>query len=123
TSKFASGDKNWDIKPSPNAELCPEDEQLAAQRAEAKSQQVSQEMVESEVQKLSSEKARGMSNTIEDQLNGCNYGNNVRESLFDYVKLGTGVMKGPTNSAKMKKSYRLEYTSENKRVYIPYFCL
>jgi len=134
TSQFATGDKNWNIKPSPNAELCAEDMRLAAQKAQEKAQpqappqpnapppppaQVTQEMVKAEVQKLSNEKARAMSATIEDQLNGCSYGNNMRDMVMDYVKLGTAIGKGPTNSARMKKSYTLDYTSEGKRVYIP----
>lgn len=119
SSQFATGDKNWSIKPSPSAELCPEDEQLAAQRAQQKSPDVTPEMVQSERQKLSLEKARGMSSTIEDQLEISNYGKNCRESIFDLVRIGSSVMKGPTNSAKMKKSYNLQYTQDGKRVYIP----
>lgn len=120
-SQFATGDKNWDLKPSPTAELCPEDAQLAAQSAQEKAQgaPVTEALYQSEVQRISSEKCRAMEAEIEDQLTQCAYGSEARKAMEDLVKLGTAVMKGPTNSARLKKTYEIQYASDGSRVYIP----
>lgn len=120
-SQFATGDKNWDLRPSPKSELCPEDAQLAAQQAQQRAQgaPVTEALYQSEVQRISADKCRAMSETIEDQLNQGNYGSEARKSMEDLVKLGTAVQKGPTNSARLRKSYTIERTADGKRIYIP----
>lgn len=75
--QFAGGDKNWDIQPA----------------ADDKSPE-------------STEKAFRMSGVIEAQLDACNYGRESRKAISDMVILGTGILKGPVNTGKLKITYQ-----------------
>jgi hypothetical protein len=130
SSMFATGDNNWKLNPSPDSEVSPDIVEIAHQRAEQKlpppdpqtgqpTGQLTPEMVQAEIQRIAQERCRGMESTIEDQLNSCSYGTQSREAMFDYVKLGTAVLKGPTNSAKMKKTYEVIVASDGTKVYVP----
>ena len=75
--QFAGGEKNWDLVPSPD-DKAPD----------------------------SADKAHKMSNTIETQLENCQYGRESRRAISDMVILGTGVLKGPVNTGKLKTVYK-----------------
>lgn len=54
-------------------------------------------------------KARRMQRVIDDRLHECRFAKHSRRMLFDAVRLGTGVLKGPVKWAKeTKKSRKLE---------------
>lgn len=75
--QFAGGEKNWDLLPSPD-DKNPE----------------------------SAEKATRMSSAIEAQLENCQYGRESRRAMSDMVIIGTGVLKGPVNTGKLKTVYQ-----------------
>lgn len=76
--QFGNGDKNWDLWPAKTATM-PED-QLAARR---------------------------MSDTIEEQLDQTKYSLHSRKAMWDRVILGTGILKGPTSTGELVRSYAM----------------
>lgn len=76
--QFAGGDKNWDIHATPIPDVPIEE---AVKKAEA------------------------MEEVIEDQLTECHYGKHIREAIRDRVIYGTGIIKGPVNTPKLKTRY------------------
>lgn len=98
SKQFAGGDKNWNIKHSPDPRDIngnPIDPALAAAAASA------------------------MENVIWDQLNQCRYGFEAREAMYDRVVRGTGILKGPINLGRMERKYSLSINSNNEPVYSP----
>ncbi|MEM4167801.1 MAG: hypothetical protein QXW98_05100 [Candidatus Caldarchaeum sp.] len=76
--QFAGGNKNWDIHPSPVPNIPPEE---------------------------AAKKAALMEQVIEDQLNECKYPRKIREAIYDRVIYGTGIIKCPVNTPKIKTTY------------------
>lgn len=87
--QFAGGDKNWDIQPPPD-DKTPE----------------------------ASEKAFRMAGVIETQLDYCSYGRESRRAISDMVIMGTGILKGPVNTGKLKITYQPSAT-ESSTVWMP----
>lgn len=81
--QFAGGEKNWDLVPSPD-DRTPE----------------------------AADKSHKMSNTIETQLENCQYGRESRRAMSDMVILGTGILKGPVNTGKLRTVYEQIQTGE-----------
>jgi hypothetical protein len=75
--QFAIGEKNWDLWPAAN-----NSEPSAALKAQAMSQE------------------------IEAQLDSCRYAYQSRLAIMDRIVLGTGVLKSPVNTGKVKTVYR-----------------
>ena len=74
--QFAAAEKNWDIFPPANNT----DAEVAAACAR-------------------------MSKEIESQLDACNYQLEARRAIEDRVMLGTGIMKGPVNTGKLRTKF------------------
>ena len=74
--QFASGERNWDLWPAANDDT-----------------------VESVVA------CALMQKEIESQLDSCRYPTAVRKAMSDRVIFGTGVLKGPVNTGKLKQQY------------------
>lgn len=74
--QFAAGEKNWDLFPPANA--------------------VSVEVTAA---------CRGMEKEIEAQLANTKYGLHCRRAMSERVILGTGIIKGPVNTGKLKVQY------------------
>ena len=62
---------------------------------------------------------RRMENIIADQLDRCNYGREVRESMLDMCVLGTGILKGPSNCGKMKKTWIPQQMEDGRIIHVP----
>lgn len=78
TTQFGAGDKNWNLRQS----AVPEGQG---------------DVVSASV---------FMERTIDDQLDATNYGKETRDAFWDYVVLGTGIMRGPLNLGKLKKTWQ-----------------
>lgn len=74
--QFAGDEKNWDIFPPANNR-----DPLVALACQ------------------------NMSDEIESQLSACNYATESRRAMEDRVILGTGILKGPVNTGKMRTKY------------------
>lgn len=91
--QFGAGDKNWMLGPSKSPEAMsdiPLDEAARAMEAE-----------------------------IADQLDRADYGREARMAMWDMIVLGTGVMKGPSNCDRLKKTWQRSVDSYNRPVYVP----
>ena len=109
--QFASGDKNWDLNPPAVIDLDDEDMQQAQQAAGKPLRP----------EEASAYKAGLMSKEIEYHLTCSRYAQEARLSMKDRAILGTGIMKGPTNSGKLKKVYTKTTTLEGKTIRVPVF--
>jgi hypothetical protein len=74
--QFAGGEKNWDLWPAAN-----------------------------DKDPASASKCKGMEREILAQLDACNYGLQSRRAMADRVILGSGVVKGPVNTGKLRTKY------------------
>jgi hypothetical protein len=132
---FPTDDKNWGIIPSPAPHLSAQAEKLmlaakaaaqsatdahqsgdptggaaiAAQGNDAAQQSVSiQDAIEE------AEKRCGlMESEIDTQLKDSDYNIRSREVIRDAIKLGTGVMKGPVTSQKLRRSWKPDAANSN----------
>ncbi len=80
--QFAAGEKNWDLWPPAN-----NTDQAVA------------------------DSCRLMEKEIQTQLDSCNYAVHARRAIEDRIILGTGVLKGPVNTGKMRIRYVKSGTS------------
>lgn len=64
-------------------------------------------------------RAQRMEATVRDQLGDCGYTREYKRAIEDFVILGTGILKGPRNSSKYRKTYIQEMAEDGTPVYIP----
>lgn len=91
------GDYNFRILPHPNVET-----QLQTVSENPEEQALAQNVLRDEY-----EKSRRMQETIITQLVKAKYGNKARDTMRDWVLLGTGVMKGPITDVDRQKTYNM----------------
>ena len=65
------------------------------------------------------ERARRMEDTMADQLEECNYKQEIYKAVDDFVVLGTFILKGPINMTKLRKRYIQEMSSTGQTVWVP----
>ena len=100
------GDHNFRILPHHEVET-----QLAIASEDPQQQAAAQSVKAGEY-----ERARHMEDTIVNQLVRSQYGNKARESMRDWVLLGTGIMKGPIVDVDRRKLYEMVQTSDGEYV-------
>lgn len=96
---FPTSDRNWDITPSPDAEIEPglvptTDEQGNPLDAKA---------IEAAEQEIADERCERMRTQIDDQLQESNYAGAGRDVIFDAMLYGTGVLSGPFPRTKLRR--------------------
>tara|TARA_A100001015_G_scaffold54015_1_gene59250 strand:+ start:174 stop:857 length:684 start_codon:yes stop_codon:yes gene_type:complete len=107
-------DRNWGIDPTPEPKLM----SMATSDIEA-TDEMGQPMMDTQTQqpmkhkdvavKIMQEaklKARAMQTVITDQLVECDYLSELRKVIHDSAVLGTGVVKGPIVTNKMRKAWQ-----------------
>ncbi|MEO1169931.1 MAG: hypothetical protein AAFW97_14595 [Pseudomonadota bacterium] len=121
--------KNWGLEPTPRPDLTDaakqaiqQAEQIVEQANQAEGQgrpDIAQALVEQGSMEASTAKqvaqemdearkrAEGMERTIDDQLTEANYYRRSRDVISDACRLGTGVVKGPLNVQKARRSWEL----------------
>jgi hypothetical protein len=92
SSQFAGGEKNWDLLPP---DEIPPDMPDIAERCEA------------------------MEWTIANQMEDCGYTVEAHKVAEEWTRYGTGIMKGPCNYGKMKRTYVPEMDETGNRVWVP----
>jgi hypothetical protein len=92
SSQFAGGEKNWDLLPPD--EIPPEIPDIA-------------------------DRCERMEHTIANQLEECDYMTEAYKVATQWVSLGTGVMKGPVNYGKTKKTYVPEMGQDGRTIWVP----
>ena len=98
--QFAISDKNWSLRPSPD-----QDEWS-----------VVPDMYGQPMSILDA--SFRMEKEIEDQLLDCDYKKEYCAAISNFVILGSGILKGPTNSNKYRRTYVPEQTEDGSVVYI-----
>jgi hypothetical protein len=106
---FPGNEKNWELNASPSAEMNPADVKQAViqlmqemgQQAGGQQPQLSQELVQSAVNRLARERARDLEQLISDQMveiggdQTLDYISLVRQVVFSGIRYGLGVLEGP----------------------------
>ena len=127
---FPTSDRNWDMTPSPDAEMPPDilaaevDKILSDRRAQAEAiaqaqaqqsggavqppteeQQLGYDTVESIEQRAAEARCRRMRSRIDDQMAESSYSAHARDTIADSVMYGTGVIKGPFPKKRRARVY------------------
>jgi hypothetical protein len=122
---FPTDDRNWGIEPTPvpkliksaqdavamakahvdqaNAAPDPGQAAMIADQANAWAQKAQQTSAEIEEAK---KRCEGMQDEIEDQLLECNYASEARRAIEDGCRIGTGIIKGPLTSQRLRREWR-----------------
>ena len=93
---FPTDEKNWGIKPTPNPTL---GKVLGGPDGADKDQ--ARAVIE-----IAKQRAVNMEREIEDQLREASHAKKARQVIHDGCVIGTGILKGPLNSAKMRRNWR-----------------
>lgn len=102
----STGDKNWDIAPTPIPETDPEQVQLMVmQYQEATGEMISPEDLNAAIRKQSEMASENMSKEIADQLTDLRYRDIIKSVIHSGCLYGTGVLKGPLIKLKKNKQY------------------
>jgi hypothetical protein len=111
-------DRNWGIQPTPNPKLMSmsKDGSIAGDKLTgqpmvdpATGQQLRVKDVAHAALELARQKARAMQNEIDDQLTECDYNAELRKVIHDAAVLGTGVIKGPVVTNRVRRAW-MPYT-------------
>lgn len=108
---FPTDDRNFTVESSPVPELADAErlaKQLGDTPVDAGGVPVPASAVAMGIREMREEatnRAAGMQRAIDDQLKECNYPGEARKVIRDAIKLGTGVLKGPTVFGRSKKQW------------------
>lgn len=117
TFQFAAGDKNWDLRPPQSYDIDQYDiAQMQQLMQPQQGQQPGQPLSPDDVMNA---KIELMEREMQTHLEKTNYGIESRKAGWDRVVLGTGIMKLPTNSTKLKKVYKKQQTSTGQVIRVP----
>lgn len=127
---FPTDDRNWGIQPTPLPKLASaakeaqeaaassvDDANLAAEAGEEAGAQLLAEQAGAFAQKAkqtdseiaeAKKRSEAMQAAIEDQLVESNYGAHCRDVIEDGCRLGTGILKGPLTSNRLRAEWRNE---------------
>ncbi|WP_432736484.1 portal protein [Maridesulfovibrio sp. FT414] len=108
----ASGERNWDLKPSPRPELHPSVLEFYTRQAMAQGQQLAPEDLEGLIEKKAKESCEAMGSEIADQLVGGegrrSYRSACKSVMEQKLKYGTGILKGPLVREEFRDSYVID---------------
>jgi len=107
-------DRNWGIQPTPDPKLIgmSHNDQPATDPATGQpmmgpnGQPARMKDVARAVMQMAQEKAQSMQTEIEDQLIECDYNAELRKVIHDAAVLGTGVIKGPVVTNRVRKAWQ-----------------
>lgn len=110
--QFAAGDKNWSLRPPQMAELDEDDmRQIMEMQPQGAPPLTPEEVLAARIDL--------MERQMMTDLENCNYGAEARKAGNDRVVMGTGIMKLPTNSTQVKKTYIKQPDSQGRPQRIP----
>lgn len=122
--QFAAGDKNWDLRPPQSFEIDQYDvaqmqQFLQPQQPPQPGQQPPPPPQPLSPDDVMNAKIELMEREMQTHLENTNYGAEARKAGWDRVVLGTGIMKLPTNSTKLRKVYTKQQTSDGRIIRVP----
>lgn len=107
-------DRNWGLQPTPEPYLmgmaqdeAPADDPRTGMPVidPASGQQMRRKDVARSVMEMARKKAQAMQTEIDDQLVECDYNGELRKVIHDAAVLGTGVVKGPVVTNRVRKAW------------------
>jgi hypothetical protein len=110
--QFAAGDKNWELR-------CPQSYELDEQDMTAIQQMAGPQAPPMSMDEVMATKIDLMEREMETHLECTDYGIESRKAGWDRVVLGTGILKAPTNSTRLRKTYERQETKDGKTIRVP----
>ena len=108
-------DRNWGIQPTPKPRVMgmAKDGRMAADKMTGQpltdpetGQPLRMKDVANAAIRVAREKALAMQTEIDDQLNECDYNSELRKVIHDAAVLGTGVIKGPVVTNRVRRAWQ-----------------
>jgi len=119
-------DRNWGIQPSPLPVVFGMDESTepavdprTGQPVVGRDGQPLQEkdMIKA-IREMADNRADAMQTEIDDQLMECDYNSEVRKMIHDAAMLGTGVLKGPIVTSRVRKAWQPQVDAQGQQVQV-----
>jgi hypothetical protein len=110
--QFAAGDKNWELR-------CPQSYELDEQDIAQIQQMAGPNAPPMSVDEVMAAKIDLMEREMETHLTCSDYGIESRKAGWDRAVLGTGILKAPTNSTRLRKTYERQETKSGKTIRVP----
>ena len=119
-------DRNWGIQPTPIPELS----DMATSEEPAVDPRSGQQMVTPEgkpirekdiarrIRELAAKRAESMQREIDDQLSECDYNGEVRKMIHDAAVMGTGILKGPIVTNRVRKAWHPMVDARGQQVQV-----
>lgn len=119
-------DRNWGIQPTPIPELS----DMAMSEEPAVDPRSGQQMVTTEgkpirekdiarrIRELAAKRAESMQREIDDQLSECDYNGEVRKMIHDAAVMGTGILKGPIVTNRVRKAWHPMVDARGQQVQV-----
>jgi hypothetical protein len=119
-------DRNWGIQPTPQPTLMSitRDERMAGDKVTGQplmhpetGQPLRMKDIGRAAMQVARDKAKAMQTEIEDQLVECDYNSEVRKMIHNAAVLGTGVLKGPVVTNRVRKAWQPYKDMEGNQVH------
>ena len=119
-------DRNWGIQPSPlpllpgmvKSDKMAVDLRTGQPVLDRNGQPVREKDVAKAIREMAEERAEAMQKEIDDQLMECDYNSEVRKMIHDAAVLGTGVLKGPVVTNRIRKAWQPMIDAQGEQVQV-----
>lgn len=119
-------DRNWGIQPSPlpvvfgldKSENPAVDPRTGQQMVDRNGQPLLEKDMVKAIREMADERAKAMQTEIDDQLMECDYNSEVRKMIHDAAMLGTGVLKGPIVTNRVRKAWQPQVDAQGEQVQV-----
>lgn len=101
---FPTNDRNWGIAPTKKPQIRQEEFQQVMTGLQASGQPVSRETLEQAIRQATDDSCKRMADTMEDQLEECDYDRLAARVIENAIWYGTGSVKGPMAAKKSTAS-------------------
>lgn len=119
-------DRNWGIQPSPlpvvfgmdKSENPAVDPRTGQPMVDRNGQPLLEKDMVRAIREMADQRAKAMQTEIDDQLMECDYNSEVRKMIHDAAMLGTGVLKGPIVTNRVRKAWQPQVDAQGEQVQV-----
>lgn len=119
-------DRNWGIQPSPlpvvfgmdKSENPAVDPRTGQPMVDRNGQPLLEKDMVRAIREMADQRAKAMQTEIDDQLMECDYNSEVRKMIHDAAMLGTGVLKGPVVTNRVRKAWQPQVDAQGEQVQV-----
>ena len=119
-------DRNWGIQPSPlpvvfgmdKSEEIAVDPRTGQPMVDRNGQPLLEKDMVRAIREMADERAKAMQTEIDDQLMESDYNSEVRKMIHDAAMLGTGVIKGPIVTNRVRKAWQPQIDAQGEQVQV-----